>query len=194
MTDTFLRPRMPPCIACANAGLECEYCPSLSFHKAEVWCCQQCWEHSRCKCSLRGLGGPPGAKKDFPEWFAEWEARKGRGEVERKRSTASRPKKKAARFAAGSAREEEKKEEKPVRKGPRYTMTASRPRTPSPSPPPRRAKEAKKKVVLRVGEGQLSSSSMAVGGQRVSAGDFVGTAWSLGPQKRAEVVLPHAGE
>ena len=52
----------------------------------------------------------------------------------------------------------------------------------------------KKKVVLRVGEGQPSSSSMVVGGQRVSAGDFVGTAWSLGPQKRAEVVLPCAGE
>ena len=52
----------------------------------------------------------------------------------------------------------------------------------------------KKKVVLRVGEGQPLSSSMAVGGQRVSVGDFVGTAWSLGPQKRAEVVLPHAGE
>ena len=52
----------------------------------------------------------------------------------------------------------------------------------------------KKKVVLRVGEGQPLSSSMAVGGQRVSAGDFVGMAWSLGPQKRAEVVLPHAGE
>ena len=53
---------------------------------------------------LQGLGGPPGAKKDFPEWFAEWEARKGRGEVERKRSTTSRLKKKAVRFAAGSAR------------------------------------------------------------------------------------------
>ena len=154
MTDAFLRPRTPPCIACANAGLECEYCPPLSFHKAEVWCCQWCWERSRRKCSLQGLGGPPGAKKDFPKWFAEWE----------------------------------------VRKGPRYTMTASRPRTPSPSPPPRRAKEVKKKVVLRVGEGQPSSSSMAVGGQRVSAGDFVGTAWSLGPQKRAEVVLPCTGE
>ena len=114
--------------------------------------------------------------------------------MERKRSTTSRPKKKAAWFAVGSAREEEKKEEKPVRKGPRYTMTASRPRTPSPSPPLRRAKEVKKKVVLRVGEGQPSSSSMAVGGQRVSTGDFVGMAWSLGPQKRVEVVLPHAGE
>ena len=190
----FLRPRMLPCIACTNTGLECEYCPPLSFHKAEVWCCRWCRERSQRKCSLRGLGGPPGAKKDFPEWFAEWEVRKGRGEVERKRSTASRPKKKAARFAAGSAREEEKKEEKPVRKGPHYTMTASRPRTPSPSPPPRRAKEVKKKVVLRVGEGQPLSSLMAVGGQRVSAGDFVGTAWSLGPQKRAEVVLPRAGE
>ena len=45
--------------------------------------------------------------------------------MERKRSTASRPKKKAARFAVGSAREEEKKEEKPVWKGPCYTMMAS---------------------------------------------------------------------
>ena len=114
--------------------------------------------------------------------------------MERKRSTASRPKKKAAWFAVGSAREEEKKEEKPVRKGLHYTMTASRPHTPLPSPPPRRAKEAKKKVVLRVGEGQLSSSLMVVGGQQVSMGDFVRTAWSLGPQKRAEVVLPCAGE
>ena len=77
MTDMFLRPRTPPCVACANAGLECEYCPPLSFHKAEVWCCRQCRERSRRKCSLRGLGGPPGAKKDFPKWFAEWEARKG---------------------------------------------------------------------------------------------------------------------
>ena len=105
-----------------------------------------------------------------------------------------KPKKKVVQFTVGSMKEEEKKEEKPVQKGPCYTMTASRPHTPSPSPPPRRAKEAKKKVVLRVGEGQPSSSSMAVGGQRVSAGDFVGTAWSLGPQKRAEVVLPRAGE
>ena len=47
MTDAFLRPRMPPCITCANAGLECKYCPPLSFHKAEVWCCQWCWELSR---------------------------------------------------------------------------------------------------------------------------------------------------
>ena len=77
MTDAFLRPRMPPCIACANTGLECEYCPPLSFHKAKVWCCQQCWECSWRKCLLQGLGGPPGAKKDFPEWFAEWEVRKG---------------------------------------------------------------------------------------------------------------------
>ena len=114
--------------------------------------------------------------------------------MERKRSTASRLKKKAAQFAAGSTREEEKKEEKPVWKGPCYTMMASQPHTLSPSPPPRRVKEAKKKVVLRVGEGQLLSSLMVVGGQRVSAGDFVGTAWSLGPQKRAEVVLPRAGE
>ena len=114
--------------------------------------------------------------------------------MERKRSTASRPKKKVVQFAAGSAREEEKKEEKPVQKGPCYTMMASQPCTPLPSPPLRRAKEAKKKVVLRVGEGQPSSSLMVVGGQRVSAGDFVGTAWSLGPQKRAEVVLPCAGE
>ena len=114
--------------------------------------------------------------------------------MERKRSTASRPKKKVVQFAAGSMREEEKKEEKPVQKGLCYTMTASRPRTPSPSPPPRRAKEAKKKVVLRVGEGQPLSSSMVVGGQQVSTGDFVGTAWSLGPQKRVEVVLPHTGE
>ena len=114
--------------------------------------------------------------------------------MERKRSTASRPKKKAVQFTAGSMREEAKKEEKPVWKGPHYTMTASPPCNPLPSPPPRRVKEAKKKVVLRVGEGQPSSSSMVGGGQRVSAGDFVGTAWSLGPQKRVEVVLPHAGE
>ena len=77
MTDTFLRPRTLPCVACANAGLECEYCPPLSFHKAEVWCCRWCRECSWRKCSLWGLGGPPGAKKDFPEWFAEWEVRKG---------------------------------------------------------------------------------------------------------------------
>ena len=70
------------------------------------------------------MRGPPGARKDFPEWFAEWEARKGQGEVERKRSTTSRPKK-AVQFTVGSAREEEKKEEKPVRKGLRYTMTES---------------------------------------------------------------------
>ena len=140
------------------------------------------------------MGGPPGAKKDFPKWFAEWEVRKGQGEVERKRSTTSRPKKKVAWFAAGSVREEEKKEEKPVQKGPHYTMMASQPCTPSPSPPLRRVKEVKKKVVLRVGEGQLLSSLMAVGGQWVSAGDFVGMAWSLGPQRRVEVVLPHAGE
>ena len=114
--------------------------------------------------------------------------------MERKRSTASRPKKKAAWFAAGSTREEEKKEEKPVWKGLHYTMTASRPCSLSPSPPLRKAKEAKKKVVLRVGEGQLSSSSMVVGGQQVSTGDFVGMAWSLGPQRRTEVVLPHTGE
>ena len=63
-----------------------------------------------------------------------------------------------------------------------------------PSPPPRKAKEAKKKVVLRVGEGQLFRSSMAVGGQQISVGDFVGMAWRLGPQRRVEVVLPHAGE
>ena len=81
-----------------------------------------------------------------------------------------------------------------MQKGLCYTMMASRPCTLLPSPPPRRVKEVKKKVVLRVGEGQPSSSSMVVGGQRVSAGDFVGTAWSLGPQKRAEVVLPCAGE
>ena len=94
---------------------------------------------------------------------------------------------------AEEKKEEEKKEEKLVQKGLCYTMTASQPCLPLPSPPPRKAKEVKKKVVLRVGEGQPSSSSMAVGGQRVSTGDFVGTAWSLGPQKRAEVVLPHAG-
>ena len=114
--------------------------------------------------------------------------------MERKRSTASRPKKKVVWFAVGSMREEEKKEEKPVWKGPHYTMTVSQPCTPLPSPPPRRAREAKKKVVLRVGEGQLLSSLMVVGGQQVSAGDFVGTAWSLGPQRRVEVVLPHTGE
>ena len=114
--------------------------------------------------------------------------------MERKRSTTSRPKKKAVRFAVGSTREEEKKEEKPVQKGLHYTMIASQPCSLSPSPPPRKVKEAKKKVVLRVGEGQPSSSSMAVGGQWVSVGDFVGMAWSLGLQKRGEVVLPCAGE
>ena len=77
MTDAFLRPRTPPCVACANAGLECEYCPPLSFHKAEVWCCRWCQECSRRKCLLQGLGVPLGPRRTSPSGLLS--GKRGRG-------------------------------------------------------------------------------------------------------------------